>query len=360
MEKLRVAIIGYGRSGRDIHTRLLTQIPDLFEIVVIVDKDTQRQEMIKTEKNCEVLSDYTQLYGRNDIDLVVNASFSHFHAPISMELLKHGFNVMSEKPAASSASEFKEIMKTSKETGKSYFIFQQYRFAPSYVKLKEVIKSDVLGRIVQVNLNYSGFSRRWDWQTVQAFVAGSLFNTGPHPVDQALDLMGFPDDLKVNCVMDTAHTYGDGEDYVKLILTSPQAPLLDVEISSCNAYSDYTYLVQGTRGTLKGTTKKLDWKYYIDSDEPKKSLTMEPLRNEKGEPMYCFEKLTFHTGSWSAEGEETDDFNTKGLTLYRELYQCILGDKKFTITQEQVLKQIKVMEESHKQNEKTLKKFITV
>jgi len=360
MKKIRVAIIGYGRSGRDIHTRLLSQIQDLFEIVAIVDNDSQRQEMIKAENSCEVLSDYTQLYSRSDIDLVVNASFSHFHAPISIDLLKHGFNVMSEKPATSSTAEFKEIMKTSKETGKSYFVFQQYRFAPSYVKLKEVIKSGVLGRIVQVNLNYSGFSRRWDWQTVQAFVAGSLFNTGPHPVDQALDLMGFPDDVKVTCVMDTAHTYGDGEDYVKLILRATEAPVLDVEISSCNAYSDYTYLVQGTRGTLKGDTKKLDWKYYIDSVEQKQRLIMESLRNEKGEPIYCSENLSFNTDSWSVEGKEVDDFNAKGLTLYRELYQCMLGNQTFLITQEQVLKQIGVIEESHKQNEKTLKRFIMV
>jgi hypothetical protein len=61
--------------------------------------------------------------------------------------------------------------------------------------------------------------------------------------------------------MDRAHTYGDAEDYVKLILISDGSPLLDVEISSSNAYSDYTYLVQGTCGTLKGTTNELEWKY---------------------------------------------------------------------------------------------------
>jgi hypothetical protein len=32
MAKLNVAIIGYGRSGRDIHTKLLKMPPDLFEI----------------------------------------------------------------------------------------------------------------------------------------------------------------------------------------------------------------------------------------------------------------------------------------------------------------------------------------
>ncbi len=360
MRKLRVAIIGYGRSGRNIHRKLLSQLTDLFEIVAFVDKDPQRRDLIREENNCEVLSDYIELYGRADIDFVVNSSFSCNHSPISLELLKHGFNVLSEKPAAGSAEDFKKIMKTAEETGKSYYIFQQYRFAPSYRKVKEVIKSGVLGRIVQVNLNYSGFSRRWDWQTVQDFTGGSLFNTGPHPVDQALDLMGFPDEVKVVCFMDRAHTYGDAEDYVKLLLKSPNVPVLEVEISSCNAYSEYTYLVQGTRGTLKGTTNKLDWKYYIDSDEEARKLIIEPLRNEKGEPIYCSEKLKFHKGNWMAKGEEADDFNAKGLMFYRKFYDSMVNKKPFPITQDQVLKQIEVIEESHRQNEKTLNKFIII
>jgi len=357
MKKLRVAIIGYGRSGRNIHRHLLSQLPDLYEIVAYVDKDAQRQEMIKKENDCEVLSDYTELYGRNDIDFVINASFSHQHAPISIELLKHGFNVLSEKPAAGCAREFEEIMKVAKETNKFYYVFQQYRFSPSYQKVKEVINSGVLGRILQINLNYSNFKRRWDWQTVQAFRGGSLLNTGPHPVDQALDLMGFPDNVKVLCAMDRAHTYGDAEDYVKLILISEGSPLLDVEITSTNAYADYIYLVQGTRGTLKGTTEKLEWKYYIDSEQEERTLIIEPLRNEKGEPIYCTEKLNIHTETWIAGG---DDFNTKGLSFYRALYDSVINNKPFLITQEQVLKQLKVIEEAHKQNEKNLNKFIEI
>ena len=360
MEKLKVAIIGYGRSGRNIHRHLLLQLQDMYEIVAIADRDIQRQEMIKNENSCLCLSDYTQLFGRDDIDLVVNASFSHHHAPISMELLGNGFNVLSEKPAAGNANDFRTIMEVAREAGKDYYVFQQYRFSPSFVKIKEIIDSGLLGRVVDIKLNYSGFSRRWDWQTVQDFRGGSLFNTGPHPVDQALDLLGFPDNLEVHCIMDRAHTYGDAEDYVKLILRAENRPVVDVEISSCNAYSDYNYLIQGTRGTIKGSTKRLDWKYYIDEDEEPRTLTLEPLRNKKGEPVYCSEKLAFHVGEWELDKTESDDFNMKGLEFYKRLYESIVNQTAFPITSGQVLKQIKVIEESHRQNQKSLNKFILI
>ncbi|NLB39092.1 MAG: Gfo/Idh/MocA family oxidoreductase [Clostridiales bacterium] len=214
MKKLRVAVIGYGRSGRNIHRDLLVQLPEKYEIVAIADVDQDRRRMIQEETGLEPLSDYRQLFGRTDIDLVVNASYSHEHARISCDLLLNGFNVLSEKPAAQDVAEFEQVLAAQERSGKAYYVFQQYRYAPAYMKLREVADSGKLGRIVQVSFHFAGFSRRWDWQTVHAFTAGSLHNTGPHPMDWALDMMGFPEDIAVFCAMDRAHAAGNAEDYV--------------------------------------------------------------------------------------------------------------------------------------------------
>lgn len=347
MKKLNVAIIGYGRSGRDIHTHLLKMLPEHYNIVAYADSDAQRRDMIKAEMGIGACEDYTGFLGRKDIDFVINASFSHHHADISKALLKAGFDVLSEKPAAKDEAEFDTVLETVKETGRRYYVFQQYRFSPAFMKIREVIDSGVLGRIVQVSLNYDGFARRWDWQTVHAFTAGSLLNTGPHPVDHALTLMGFPQDVKVFAVMDTVQTYGDGEDYAKVILTAPGKPVVDIEISSANAFAPKTFLVQGTRGTLYGSTEHLDWKYYIDSENPEQKLTIEPLRNEAGEPLYCREKLNLHAEAWDAAGK---DFDEKGLGFYRAFHDSFVNNTPFEITLEQVKLQMRVMGEAHAQN----------
>ena len=45
MKKLKVAIIGQGRSGRDIHGAFLrSEENTLFDVVAIVDKDPARRE----------------------------------------------------------------------------------------------------------------------------------------------------------------------------------------------------------------------------------------------------------------------------------------------------------------------------
>lgn len=358
MKQYNVAIVGYGRSGRDIHCKLLEQLPEKYKITAIVDADVQRREMITAETGATPLADYRELFDRKNIDFVVNASFNGDHYPISLDLLNHGFNVLSEKPAATSPAELDAILAAADKAGCFYQVFQQYRYAPSYVKIKEVIASGVLGCIVQAGLNYSGFARRWDWQTVQAMQAGSLLNTGPHPVDQALDLMGFPDDFRVCAFFDRAQTSGDAEDYAKVMLQAENVPMAEIEISSCNAYSDYTYLIQGSHGTLKGTTQKLEWKYYVEADEPERPLILEPLRNEKGEPQYCREQLTIHEGSWEATGEEIDDFNFKGLAFYNALYDFLEKGIAMPITHDQVRKQLIVMEEAHRQNSERISAFV--
>lgn len=139
MKKIRVALIGYGRSGRNIHRKLLLQLPDKYEFVAFVEQDKERREMIERENGMQALSDYRELFGRTDIDLVINASFSFDHARISYDLLTNGFDVLSEKPASGNVNDFECALKAAKEHGRQYFIFQQYRFAPAYMKMREIV-----------------------------------------------------------------------------------------------------------------------------------------------------------------------------------------------------------------------------
>src|SRR5207245_2139585 len=101
-----------------------------------------------------------------------------------------GFNVLCEKPFASTAADVDRMIAAAERANRTVAIFQQSRFAPYFRKVREVIASGVLGDIVQINIAFNGFSRRYDWQTLTAEMGGNLLNTGPHPLDQALQLFG--------------------------------------------------------------------------------------------------------------------------------------------------------------------------
>lgn len=356
MSIINVAILGQGRSGRDIHGANLITLPDQYRIVAVVDPLDDRRSRASVEYGCETLTSYTELFDRKDIDLVVNATPSYLHVPITLDLLHHGFNVLVEKPMARRVSEVDAMIAAAREKGKLLAIFQQSRFAPYFRQVRKVIDSGVLGRIVQISIAFNGYARRWDWQCIQDFNGGNLLNTGPHPLDQALQLFGEDTEPQVTCFMDRANTFGDAEDYVKLLLKAPGHPVIDLEISSCCAYPVPTYQVQGTRGGLKGTMDHIDWRYFKEEEAPSQQLIRTPLKNDDGTPRYCGESLIWHEDSWDLPPEEKDLFHVITTKFYRRLYQSIREGVPLEITPAQVRRQIAVIEESHRQN--PLKKLV--
>lgn len=352
MKQYRVAIIGQGRSGRDIHGAFFKSesCADRFKIVVVAEKLADRKERAVNEYGCKVVDDYTEFFDmKAEIDLVINSTPSHMHYEVTKDLLEHGFNVVCEKPAARFADEVKDLIKTANENNVMYNIFQQSRFTPYFRKVKEVIASGVLGRIVEIDIQFNGFARRWDWQTLQGFNGGNLLNTGPHPLDQALNLLDMYDGMpQVFCKMDRANTFGDAEDYCKLILTAPNKPLIDLSISSCDAYPSFTYKIHAEHGGLKGSMSEITWKYYKPEEAPEQYLIKEPLSKPDGTPAYCGEKLEWHEESWNTQNSGAFDHAVN--LYYTMIYDYLTDGKEMPISPKQVLQQIAVIEECHKQN----------
>ena len=349
MKKLRVAIIGQGRSGRDIHGAFFrSEENDKYEVVAVVDALADRRERAKAEYGCDVYDDYRKLYDRKDIDLVINSTFSHMHYHVSMDLLTHGFNVVVEKPFSAHKEECAAMIRAAKEHNVMLCVFQQSHFAPYYRRIREILDSGVLGRPVQISISFNGFARRWDWQCSQRFYGGSLRNTGPHPMEQALDLLDMDELPQVISRLDSVNSFGDAEDYVKILLLAPNKPVIDVEISSCDAYNEgYLYKIQCSRGTLRAKMNQITYQYFIPEEAPEQHLILEPLCKPDGTPAYCGEKL-----EWHKEEEEVvgTSFNAAVKAYYDNIYEHLTEGKELIIKPEKIMQQIELMEEVHRQN----------
>jgi scyllo-inositol 2-dehydrogenase (NADP+) len=348
---IKVGIIGQGRSGRDIHGNLLSKLPANYRIAAVADSIPERQERARSEYGCNAYATWEEMAANEQLDLIVNASPSHQHFPISLELLNRGFNVLCEKPLAKSPEEVDQLIAASKRSGKLLAVFQQSRYHPAFQQIRKVIGSGVLGRIVQADISLNNFARRWDWQTLQSNNGGNLMNTGPHPVDQALQLFGTDAMPQITCIMDRANTFGDAEDYVKLLMRGPGRPTIDIEISSCCAYPQDSFNIQGTNGGLRGDGDRLEWTYFKPDEAPLQQLTKEPLINSNGLPAYCNETLTWHSDSWTLalpEGRSLFEYMTE--KLYLMLHNTLTSGAELEITPEQVRQQMWVMEECRRQN----------
>ena len=350
MKKLNLAIIGQGRSGKDIHGLYLRGEKNVYyNVKYVVDRDEYRRGVAEEiYPGCRTFADYRDLFSLDDIDLVVNASYSEEHFSVTKDLLEHGFNVLVEKPFAKTRYECDLLIKLAKDKGVTLAVFQQSNLAPIHTFAHEVIDSGKLGEIKQISIRYNGFSRRWDWQTLQKKAAGGLYNTGPHPVCLGLGLIDFDPNYKVVYTkLDTLLTSGDSDDYAKIIIEAPGKAVVDIEVTSADAYCDYNLKLIGSKGTYKSTTAKYEMTYIVDGENPERPVVETFLEDENRNPAYCRENLIKHVES----GEFIGDAFTVGTpTLYEQLYFKLTEGRAMDVTAEMAAEVISVIETAHSQN----------
>jgi len=326
-DKVKVGIAGLGRSGWNIHARTLEKLSEKYEVAAVSDLMEERRREAVEKFGCRAYSEFDSLIKDEEIELVVVATPSHLHAPHSIKALEAGKNVVCEKPMASNLSEADEMIEAAKRTGKILTIFQNRRFAPDFLKVREVIQSGKLGRIVLIKIFRHSFGRRWDWQTLKKFGGGELRNNASHLIDQALQLLG-ENEPEIFCDLQRTLTLGDAEDHVKLILKAPEAPLIDIEVTRACAYPQEEWLVMGTRGGLTGRFSSLRWKYFDPEDLPPRQLDTRPTPDRS----YNVEEIPWREEKWVM-----DENSPSGeVTFYEELYKSLRQDAPPPVTPESV------------------------
>ena len=337
---IRVGIAGLGRSGWNIHASTLRTFEDKFKVAAVFDKNTERLKEAEELFGCAVYSELENLLKDDSFSLFINALPSFLHAEKTIEALKAGKDVLCEKPMATTAKDADSMIKVSKKEGKLLTIFQNRRYDPLFVKMKEVIDSGILGEIILVHMFHQGFSRRWDWQTLKKYGGGTLNNTGPHVVDQALILFG-DKEPEVLCDMRGVQTLGDAEDHVKIVLKAEDAPTVDIEITATSAYSYDKWQVMGTQGGLKSEGRGLKWKYFNPENLPERKLQEGPIADERS---YCRDEIPWEEEQTWEPGEDTVQDN---IAYYLELYDRIQKGEQPGITPESVRRQIALIEKCH-------------
>jgi predicted dehydrogenase len=239
-------------------------------------------------------------------------------------------------------------MRIAKEKNCVLAVFHNTQEAPFYLHALETIRSGKLGDIKQISIFYNGFARRWDWQTLQKRLAGSVYNTGPHPIAMALGFLDFDEQTRVAfSKLDLALTSGDAEDYAKIILSAPNRPVIDLEISSIDAYNDFNIKIQGSRGTLKSTPTSYTMKYIVDGENPARPVQESFIHDDNWRPIYCGEKLNVHEESGKYEGTA---FDVGTRAIYESVYRAITEGAPLPVTCEMAAQVIDVIDTVHAQN----------
>ncbi len=337
-QPIKVGIAGLGRSGWSIHAHLLEQVPDLYEVVAVVDGDAARRAEAESRFDSRAYAEFPALLQDSEVELVVIALPSFLHADLTVAALEAGRHVVCEKPMADSLPAAARMVEAARQYPGTLSIFQQRRYNADFRKVQEIIASGILGRIVHIRMTENRFGRRWDWQTLKRYGGGSLNNTGPHYLDQALQLFG-PAVPEVFCHLDRTLTLGDADDHVKVVIKAEGAPTIDIEISSACAFPGDSWNVMGTQGGLRGHGRELEWRWFDPADLEPRTLDTQPTPNRS----YNRDVIPWQEDSWTPPVAKEPVY----VQYYRDLYATLRHGQPLPITPESVYRVIQLQERCH-------------
>lgn len=206
MAAIRAGVIGAGEMGSH-HIRIFSELSGV-ELVGIADVNETRAKERASLYNTQAYTDYRELL-RQDIDAVSIAVPTRLHTEIALEAIDAGINILVEKPIADTLQNAETIISAARDANVKLMVGHIERFNPAIMKLKELLDSGLIGKIVSISV------RRVGNYNPRVMDVGVILDFGVHDIDIISYLYG----MKVNEVYSIAgadiHSY---EDHAAMIL----------------------------------------------------------------------------------------------------------------------------------------------
>ena len=177
MDKVRIGIIGTGYIG-NVHGRIHSG-NERAEISALYDIVRERAETTSKKIGGRVCESREELFGHCDAVLVCTPNKTHFE--IASDAVRNGKHVFCEKPFAIGIDSGRELLKIAQGGEGVFQVGHNRRFAPVYVKLKELLTSD-RAHSAHVKMN-RGELKNPVWTGDVGVTGGFLYETTIHLFD---------------------------------------------------------------------------------------------------------------------------------------------------------------------------------
>jgi predicted dehydrogenase len=196
-QPLRVGIVGYGNATQVFHAPLINGVPGL-RLAAISSRDPAR--VAAEWPQVEPLPTPEALFARSDIDLVVVPTPNDTHHPLARAALLAGKHVVVDKPFTLDLAQARDLIALAGQQQRLLSVFHNRRWDGDFLALREVLASGALGRVVEVQASFDRYRPlvKDRWREAGGPGSGLWFDLGPHLVDQALLLFGWPDGIHVD------------------------------------------------------------------------------------------------------------------------------------------------------------------
>lgn len=211
MERINIALIGYGGIGR-VHANAYRSIQFHYalpaNLINIVGVATTREETAKAaaaEIGCDFYTaDYKDILARDDVHAVDICVPNNVHEEIVVASAKAGKHIYVEKPLAMSVAEGIRMAEAVESAGVKAQMTFNFRFNPAIERAKQLIDEGFLGRTFSFRGRYHRSSyispdKPLSWRLRKDVTGGgALFDLGSHILDLLYFLLGDFESVQAN------------------------------------------------------------------------------------------------------------------------------------------------------------------
>jgi len=192
-QKIKFAVVGCGHIGKR-HAEMIQQNPEC-ELIALIDIKEKKTLKID-EYDVPFFSSIDELLKSDtEVDVVTIASPNGFHAEHALKALEAKKHIVVEKPMSLTKSDAEMVIYKALNVHRHVFTVMQNRYSPPSVWIKELIESDVIGKIfiVQINCFWNRDDRYYksdNWHGKKDLDGGTLFTQFSHFIDIMYWLFG--------------------------------------------------------------------------------------------------------------------------------------------------------------------------
>lgn len=193
--RLRVGLVGFGVSARIFHFPFLERLSHRYEVKSIVERHSNDAKNFK--ENVKIVRSADELFRDPEIDLVVITTSNESHFSLSKQALEMGKHVVVEKPMTIESQQAKELIDLAKSQNLILCPYHNRRFTSGFRTVAQIVEGKYLGdEIVDCEFRFDRFRPDLKpgnvWREENRPGSGVFYDLGPHLIDQALTLFGYP------------------------------------------------------------------------------------------------------------------------------------------------------------------------
>jgi predicted dehydrogenase len=210
---MRVALIGLGNAGIDLHLPALAALPNA-TVVSALDPDGGRRERASRAFRVPVTGSFDELLATAP-DVVIVASPPETHAEYTLRALAAGAHVFCEKPFVSALEQADAIIAAAAASGRQVAVNHEFRQMPIFRSVIDGVAGEGPPRFVQVwqLMDLPPWAEPgWRGEMLQR----TLYEAGVHLVDLVMAMFG-EQPVAVSAVMSSCAANDSPSDAVALV-----------------------------------------------------------------------------------------------------------------------------------------------